>query len=814
MIFANPGLLAAGLLCVGVPILIHILMRRRRRPVSWGAMEWLLEAYRQQRRRMRFEQLLLLALRCLLVALVGVALAKPLLGDRGGLDAQRPKTLAILLDDSLASRATGADGAAALETHKAAAMALIDQLDAARGDRAGLILLASPARGVVSPASSDLAEVKRLIAGVLPTDAKADVSGGLEAVAAIARDDQQPGGGGGGGGAREVVVALMSELREGTLDVATPWRGGPGVSRVLTNGPATQTLANVSLAGLEPLSSLVLAGESDGARVVPIRVSLARSGASIEQRSTVRAWLVDASRASGASGAMPIAPANAARAEVSWSAGQREAMVTTSAPLPAGADARSASDWVAIAQVDQDAIESDNWIARPLDARASLNIALVGPASGSDASSVDRFAPRDWLGLALAPTQTSVLAASSVRATRLEARDFVGVGGAGDGVPGVLRGMAGVVVTEPQLLDASGWRAMRAAAANGAMIMIVPPEAEQAQTWADAMRENLGVPWQVARAAREVAAEAGAVAPTGTASGEEDLLSVLRPELEDLTRSARVSRVLAVEGGLGASQTLLSLRDGSPVIIATRAGVTPRAGQAGSSGQTGGAGWVVLWLTTPSLAWTDMPAKPLMVPLVQELVRQGIGRGTSRRHAQAGVLASVSAGAIVVPGVVELMLAQPFAAGADAQPAIALSRAGASDAIRRAGLWRARDAGGAFVPGGTLAINPAHAAGNTTPIPREQVERWVAGQGTEAPREVTFLSAQAQGEKAKASEAADARLRATDRSQSWMLSFWLLAGAGVIALVEAVLARWFSHAGVRSGTGARASVGATAEVRA
>ena len=56
MTFLNPTIALVGLACVAIPIIIHILMRRRRRPVQWAAMEFLMEAYRRQRRRMNLER--------------------------------------------------------------------------------------------------------------------------------------------------------------------------------------------------------------------------------------------------------------------------------------------------------------------------------------------------------------------------------------------------------------------------------------------------------------------------------------------------------------------------------------------------------------------------------------------------------------------------------------------------------------------------------------------------------------------------------------------------------------------------------------
>ena len=56
MTFLHAGLAAAAVGAVAIPILIHLLMRRRRRPVMWGAMRFLLEAYRRQRRRLMVER--------------------------------------------------------------------------------------------------------------------------------------------------------------------------------------------------------------------------------------------------------------------------------------------------------------------------------------------------------------------------------------------------------------------------------------------------------------------------------------------------------------------------------------------------------------------------------------------------------------------------------------------------------------------------------------------------------------------------------------------------------------------------------------
>src|SRR3954470_23637529 len=75
--FAAPMFAVAGAALASIPIIIHILNRRRFKVVKWAAMEYLLQAMRKNRRKLKFEQWLLLAMRCLLIFLMGIALARP-----------------------------------------------------------------------------------------------------------------------------------------------------------------------------------------------------------------------------------------------------------------------------------------------------------------------------------------------------------------------------------------------------------------------------------------------------------------------------------------------------------------------------------------------------------------------------------------------------------------------------------------------------------------------------------------------------------------------------------------------------------------
>jgi hypothetical protein len=76
MIFLNV-LFMAGLAAVAIPLVIHLLNRVRARPVEWGAMRFLRQSLNVRRRRVQLEEALVLLVRCLAVALIALALARP-----------------------------------------------------------------------------------------------------------------------------------------------------------------------------------------------------------------------------------------------------------------------------------------------------------------------------------------------------------------------------------------------------------------------------------------------------------------------------------------------------------------------------------------------------------------------------------------------------------------------------------------------------------------------------------------------------------------------------------------------------------------
>jgi len=75
-LFLHPWFMVAGGLLVSSPIIIHLINRMRFKRIRWAAMEFLLKSQKRNRRRLIIEQMILLALRCLLVLLAGFLVAR------------------------------------------------------------------------------------------------------------------------------------------------------------------------------------------------------------------------------------------------------------------------------------------------------------------------------------------------------------------------------------------------------------------------------------------------------------------------------------------------------------------------------------------------------------------------------------------------------------------------------------------------------------------------------------------------------------------------------------------------------------------
>jgi len=134
--FLNGAFLAA-LVAGAIPILIHLLNRRRVRRVRFSSLEFLDASSQRRMRRVNIRRILILALRTLAVLLLALAFARPTLRGAFFLPGKAPRNVVICLDASGSMAADFREGTA-FDRAREAARRIVNQ--AGNDDRINLVV--------------------------------------------------------------------------------------------------------------------------------------------------------------------------------------------------------------------------------------------------------------------------------------------------------------------------------------------------------------------------------------------------------------------------------------------------------------------------------------------------------------------------------------------------------------------------------------------------------------------------------------------------------------------------------------------------
>lgn len=406
-LFTSPAAAMAVLAgAAAIPVLIHLLNRKRHRIVQWAAMRFLLAAQRQHVRRIQLERWLLLAVRILIAVLLVIAMAavmpwaepawQSLLPSRPVSPVSQGRIHRILVIDAGFSMAAHHEEASRFETAKAEAIALLNR--ASPGEGYSVVVLGPAAQVVVPGPADDPSKVIREIEQLTLAHGGTDVSGGLAMIADMVNRPL------GKYTRREVII--FTDLKRSTWSglaaadkganpveetgtgLTVSWRKVVRGSRVVFVDVARQDTDNVAVTQLTPADPLLLAGHETS--VTAIVQNFGRT-----ERKNLRVELVVGS----SPGMEPVAFRVAGERVVSVPAGQT---VSITFDLRESNRLTIPGEYVLQVRAGEDALPLDDARSVVIRVRERIPVLVVdGSASGSSTGEA-----KDPLLLALHPARS------------------------------------------------------------------------------------------------------------------------------------------------------------------------------------------------------------------------------------------------------------------------------------------------------------------------------------------------------------------------------------------------------------------------
>jgi hypothetical protein len=286
-----------GTLAAGIPIALHFFYRSRYRRVPWAAMKFLLTSIEQTSRRIRFQELVLLALRVAALVLLALALARPKSSAERGAEQGDAVDAVFVMDTSYSM--TARDGMVPLKDPrndpylvalknlapagevtrllraKAAALAVLDRLP----PHSTVQVIASADRAVVlgPEVPSHLDQARHLIEELQTTHLATDFYPGMSEASAILQRGNSP----------NKELYFFSDMQT----IGWEQQGGPlaeklnQISRratVYMVRCATRTPSNVAVVGIAPPEGIPHTGER-----ADVAVQVRNSGAEPVRNLTV-----------------------------------------------------------------------------------------------------------------------------------------------------------------------------------------------------------------------------------------------------------------------------------------------------------------------------------------------------------------------------------------------------------------------------------------------------------------------------------------------------------------------------------------------
>ncbi|MFH1706868.1 MAG: BatA domain-containing protein [Planctomycetota bacterium] len=573
MSFLAAGWLAA-LGAAAFPVLLHIIFRRRFAVTDWAATRFLEKVLKRHRRRLAVENLLLLVLRVLVLAVAALVFAAPVM--RGGLAARfghGTGPAVIILDTTLSMTVTDGDTTALDRARQAAAD--IIRREASR--RTTHLLLLDGTAPLTVPGGFDAQPLLAAVAAAPVLYGRTDPAAALESAAGIAAEAAAP-----------AEVFVVTDLQRTTWDIPADTPAGRQLAALA--GCAAVDLIDVSAGAPAPnagiLDAAVIGRPPTAGRTGTVGVRLtARSGPT---RPVEVAFHLDGARAAWQT--VTVKPGETTAAEA--------VLVFPAAGMVA----------VEI-RLSDDGLAGDNRYYLPVRVRPAVTVLAVNGETSVGAMQDET----DFFRKAMNPGgEFPVPGDITINVTEMDEPAFRHADLARYDV---------VVLANVMRLTAARVRTLEDFALRGGAVIIAAGPLVDREFFNTALyRDGQGLmPCRLGPLVSRDTMSPGftSLAP---ASVRGPVLAFMQGFRAGVTDRIHFMRYFAIEPATGDATAAAAFSDGTPAVVT--AGVR---------------GCVTFLNFTLDTAWTDFPGHPLYLPFCRELVNYGVNAGDIRSTAVCGV---------------------------------------------------------------------------------------------------------------------------------------------------------------------------------
>ena len=397
MVFLNIGALF-GLAAISIPIIIHLLNQFRVTEVHWAAMRFLRESMEKNQRRLQLEDILLLLLRCLLIALLILALARPTYQSATSTTGSHQVAAVLIIDDSYSMGLTnGID--TCLQRAQKAAEQIIDAFPS--GSSSALFFAADNVKPVIAQPTYDFNLLRARIRDAKLTDRSTDLTNALQlAVTTLQKHE--------GGESKEIYLITDGQ--------ASGWPSLDALKKQLAD-IGKQVSVHVVLVGDSAESNLGVTALNLGSGLTPVnqplRCSIEVANGSGTDAHDVRVSLTEDDQPAADETTIDTIPAGGARTVALFAKLRTDGYHTITASIP------------------HDRLPADDQRTIAVHAIRELKILLVEGSTASRPAESDDFFVRNAL-VPVAPAdvsqyfiKTTTILASQLGSTTLDDYDAV-----------------------------------------------------------------------------------------------------------------------------------------------------------------------------------------------------------------------------------------------------------------------------------------------------------------------------------------------------------------------------------------------------